>query len=247
MKENIDDMLEKTEPVLNNEELDEMDDEDSEGGYSAYFNPKRSSLMLVGHREKKQLMYEHIVSKIKCYVVESSDNQFYIDKIRFDHPEPVAQIKKVVMTLNKSISHHTCFLAKPVDDSHTIYEQVGYGLKYHLAKAPNYHQEGYYLEKISLERPINLNMFRSTTIGCTFSSGRAVFRARDAAILVHKDGDKVMSELAFQICGDKELAEEAVEMAHTYLNTHPDVVARLERMYERQAEKLSFFQKWFHL
>jgi hypothetical protein len=246
MKENEDNIAEKTESVLDNEEFDEMDDEAGEGGYSAHFNVKRSSIMLLGHREKKQLIYEQIVSKIKCYVVESSDNQFYIEKIRFDHPEPIAQLKKVIMALNKTISHHSFFLIEP-NEPHPVYEQVGHGVKYYLTKAPNYHEMGYYLDKISLERPISLNMFRSTTIGCLYSSGRAMFRARDAAMLVHKDGDKTMFEVAYQICGDKEMAEEAVEQAHAYLQEHPDVVARLERMYARQAEKLSFFQKWFQL
>jgi hypothetical protein len=223
-----------------------MDDENGEGGYRAYCNVKRSSLMLLGHREKKQLIYEQIVSKIKCYVAESSDSHFYIEKIRFDHPEPIAQLKKVAMALNKSINHHSFFLVEP-NEPHTVYEQVGQGIKYYLTKAPNYHEMGYYLDKISIERPISLNMFRNTTIGCLHSSGRVMFRARDAAMLVHKDGEKTMFEVAYQTCGDKELAEKAVEQAHTYLREHPDVVARLERMYARQVEKLSFFQKWFHL
>jgi hypothetical protein len=239
------DNAEEIEPATDNEALEDADNEDGEEEYHSYFNPKRSMRMVLGHREKKQFVFEQIVSKIKCYVVKSR-NQFYIEKIRFDHPEPIAQLKKTVMSVNKAISHHTFFFIES-DDSHTVYEQLEHGVKFHLTKSPNYHEEGYYLDKISLDRPISLNMFRNITIGCLYSSSRAIFRARDAAMLVNKDGDTAMFEAAYQTCGDKELSEKAVTLAHAYLNENPKIATRLEALYARQADKLSFFQKWFHL
>ena len=245
MKEEEENNAEEIEPIIDDEEIEEMDDEEGEKEYRNYFNPKKSALMLLGHREKKQLIFEQIVSKITC-CVKQSRNQFYIEKIRFDHPEPISQLKKTVMSVNKAISHNTFFLIES-DENHTVYEQLGYGIKYHLTKSPNHYEDGYYLDKINLDRPISLNMFRSITIGCVFVSSRAVFRARDAAMLVNKDGEKAMFEAAYQTCGDKELSEKAVTLAYAYMNDNPKIAARLEGLYARQADKLSFFQKWFHL
>jgi hypothetical protein len=232
-----DDQLSDEESALN--------DERNTGGENAHhFNLRKSGLMLFLHKHKNHIIAEQIVSKIKCYVLQQNDN-YYVERVSFDHPESISQLKRTVMTFNKSINHYSSFLVYP-DGPHIVYEQIGYGIKYRFSK-PDNNSNDYYLEKIDLSRPINLNHLRSVTIGSLHASSRAMFHARDAAMLVHQDGFKDMLSAAFTICGDKELANVAVQMAQEYLCQHPEIAERLSQMYEKQADKQNIYKKWFHL
>ncbi|MDR1112814.1 MAG: hypothetical protein LBL18_03530 [Bacteroidales bacterium] len=149
------------------------------------------------------------------------------------------------MSFCKAIDHYATFLICP-EGTHIVYEQIGYGIKYCVSKSANNNND-YYIEKIKLSRPINLNRLRSVGIGCLHASCRAVYYARDAAILVHKDGFKAMSSAAFMICGDKELANEAAQMAQKYLCEHPEIAEQINLMYAKQASKQNILKKWLHL
>ncbi|MDR1345840.1 MAG: hypothetical protein LBK03_03960 [Bacteroidales bacterium] len=208
------------------------------------FTLRKSSLMLFLRKRKKLIISEQIVSKIKFYVLQSNDN-FYIKKVSFDHPESILQLKRSAMSFCKAIDYYATFLTYP-DGAHIVYEQIGCGIKYYFSKSVNNNSD-YYIEKIKLSRPISLNRLRSVTIGSLHASYRAVYYARDAAILVHKDGFKAMSSAAFMICGNKEQANVAVQMAQKYLCEHPEVAEQITLMYAKQASKQNILKKWFRL